>query len=110
MINATPTIELNLYGKLRRLVPESGSIGVNRLNIPVNSNDTVASILARFEITTDQIYTVFVNHKLLATRSKMVEAVEMIQAQADIHAWKLDLPLHGGDQLGLFGDDMAILF
>lgn len=109
MIYETATVELNLYGKLRRLVPGSGSVGVSSLNIRLRPGDTVASVLARIGIAADQIYTVFVNHKLLATRNKMADIVEMIQVRSDPHKWSLDLQLQTGDQLGLFGEDMAIL-
>ena len=102
-------IKLNLYGKLRRFAPAPGTIGVSSLEIPLQTNDTVASILAQLGIGPGQIYTVFVNSRLLATRNKMATIVEMSQVDPDPHAWDLNLPLHTGDRLGVFGKDMAIL-
>jgi hypothetical protein len=109
MMKKSSMIKLNLYGKLRRFVPSTETIGVSSLKIPLQPNDTVASVLARLGIEPDQIYTVFVNSKLLATRNNTATIVEMIQVDPNPHTWDLNLPLHTGDQLGVFGEDMAIL-
>jgi hypothetical protein len=79
------------------------------LKISLQPNDTVTSVLARLGIQPDQVYTVFVNAKLLATRNKMRSFAEMVQVDPGSHAWNLDLPLQTGDRVGVFGYDMAIL-
>jgi hypothetical protein len=109
MMKKSSRIKLNLYGKLRRFAPDTGMIGVSSLGITLQPNDTVASVLARLGIEPDQIYTVFVNSKLLATRNNTATIVEMIQVDSNPHTWDLNLPLHTGDRLGIFGEDMAIL-
>jgi hypothetical protein len=102
-------VKLNLYGELRRFAPDTRTVGVSSLEIPLEPNDTVASVLARLGIEPDQIYTVFVNSKLMVTRNHMATIVEMVQVDPNLHAWDLNLPLRTGDQLGVFGNDMAIL-
>lgn len=108
-MNKPSMIKLNLYGKLRGFAPDTSTIGVSSLSIPLQSNDTIASVLARLGIEPDQIYTVFVNSKLVATRNHMASIVELVQVDPDPHAWDLNLPLQNDDQLGIFGNDMAIL-
>jgi hypothetical protein len=52
---------------------------------------------------------VFLNHKLLATRSAMARWLQYRQVRSNPFDWDLTVPIQSGDRLGLFGRDMAAL-
>ena len=57
----------------------------------------------------DEIYTVFVNHKLLAARSGMARWIGHQQAGPSPLDWDLSIRVGPDDRIGLFGRDMSLL-
>jgi hypothetical protein len=73
-------------------------------------DETVASLLARLGIPTAEVYTVFLNHRLLYTRCRQARWTGHPKAREDL----FDPDLAGssvasGDRLGIFGRDMSLL-
>ncbi len=75
----------------------------------VAPHDTIASVLERAGIDTDAVYSLFFNFRLLAARSRMAYWLRYHQAPADPLDWDLDVAVHDGDRIALFGRDMAAL-
>ncbi len=102
-------IEIHLYGKLRKHfksepVDHSYVIKENPLK-----GETIAGLLERLEIPADDVYHIFYNRKLLASRCSMAETLGYRQFREDPMNWDLEVELSDGDRLGLFGKDMAAL-
>jgi hypothetical protein len=102
-------VEIHLYGKLRRYLNESLNNEGGVLNVSVQPQETVADLLARIGVPLEGIYNIFLNSRLLASRSKMAYCVRYPQVHKDPLDWKLDIPVKAGDRIGLFGKDMAAL-
>jgi len=66
-------------------------------------------MLEKVEIPVEEIYSIFLNAKLLAAKSGMARWIGYQQARSDIFDWNLKIPIKSGDRLGLFGRDMAAL-
>jgi hypothetical protein len=79
------------------------------IRISPEPDDTIASILVKVEIPVEEIYSIFLNAKLLAAKSGMARWIGYQQARTDIFDWDLEIPINPGDRLGLFGRDMAAL-
>ncbi len=75
----------------------------------VEPHDTIATVLARADIDTDRVYSLFFNFRLLAARSRMAYWLRYHQAPTDPLDWDLDVTVHDGDRIALFGRDMAAL-
>ena len=103
------TISIHLYGKLRRFVTESEAGHGNVLKVEPQPGETLEQLLARVEIPLDEIYNIFFNAKLLATRSAMAHWIRYQQVHENPLEWKLDIAVKAGDRIGLFGRDMAAL-
>ena len=69
----------------------------------------MASLLERLEIPAVEVYSIFLNSKLLAARSGMASWIGYQQVRANPFDWDLDVPVKAGDRVGLFGRDMAAL-
>jgi hypothetical protein len=102
-------VAIHLYGKLRRFVKESGTGHGNVLKVAPQPGETVEQLLARVGIPLDEIYNIFFNAKLLATRSAMAHWMRYQQVHENPLEWKLDIAVKAGDRIGLFGRDMAAL-
>jgi len=102
-------VEIRLFGKLRRFVakPEAGR--VHLMKVEPQPEETLEQLLGRVGIPLDEIYTVFFNSRLLASRSKMAYWVRYQQVHQNPLDWKLDITVREGDRVGLFGRDMAAL-
>jgi len=102
-------LEIRLYGKLRNLctLEECGQDGV--ICLRPRPDETVASLLQTLGIADDQIYTIFLNHRLLAAHSNMARWMGHQQAGPDPLLWDLNYPVTSGDRIGFFGRDMAAL-
>jgi hypothetical protein len=102
-------VEIHLYGKMRRYLKKSqpGKGGV--LKVSVQPEEKVAELLVRIGIPLDEIYNIFLNSRLLATRSKMAYWMRYQQVHDNPLEWKLDVAVKAGDRIGLFGRDMAAL-
>ena len=102
-------IEIYLYGKLKKGIQENTVPKSGVLHLQPVHGDTIASVLKRADIATSNIYSLFLNAKLLAARSNMARWLRYQQAGPDPLSWDLDIPVQSGDRIGVFGRDMAAL-
>ena len=79
------------------------------MRVAPHPEETLEQLLARIGIPLDEIYTIFLNYKLLASRSLMAYRMGYQQVNQNPLDWKLDIALKAGDRIGLFGRDMAAL-
>jgi len=101
-------VEIHLYGKLRHYSRDfaPASDVILRMNY---DGETIESLMVSLGIPCDEIYHVFYNSKLLATRTKMGGLYGLPQVGPEVLTWNLKVPLNDGDRIGLFGKDMSIL-
>lgn len=102
-------VEIRIYGKLRQYLKEPKTSQGGILKLSVEPEETVVTLLARMGIPLDAVYTVFLNSKLLASRSKMAYWMRYQQVRENPLDWELDVAVRAGDRIGLFGRDMAAL-
>ena len=102
-------VDIHLYGKLRRFAQESEAGHGNVIKVAPKPDETLEQLLARVGIPLDEIYNIFYNSKLLATRSAMAHWIRYQQVHANPLEWKLGIAVNAGDRIGLFGRDMAAL-
>ncbi len=103
-------IQINVYGKLRKRLPltrEVGTKGVIELEVPAGA--TLDAVLERIGVRKEDIYTIFLNNKLLTTKNSMAEHLGYQQYCEDCHNWDLCVTMKEGDIIALFGLDMATL-
>ena len=100
-------VHIHLYGKLRKFGRETGQSHI--LQVTPHAGETLTSLLERIGIPSAEIYNIFLNSKLLATRSGMARWIGYQQVRADPFDWNLNIPINEGDRIGLFGRDMAAL-
>lgn len=82
-------IEIHLYGKLRRFTTSHDPMGDSVVRVPIEEGDTIADVLKRIGISLEEVGSnIFRNHKY-STLSRKVEE---------------------GDRLGVFPDDMQLLY
>jgi hypothetical protein len=79
------------------------------MRIAPQPEETLEQLLARLEIPLEDIYTIFLNSKLLASRSLMAYRMGFQQVNEDPLDWNLEIVVEPGDRIGLFGRDMAAL-
>jgi len=103
------TVDIHLFGKLRRFVKEPEAGHDNLMRIAPQPEETLEQLLARLEIPLEDIYTIFLNSKLLASRSLMAYRMGFQQVNEDPLDWNLEIVVETGDRIGLFGRDMAAL-
>jgi hypothetical protein len=60
-------------------------------------------------VSTEDIYSIFLNGKLLAARSGMARWLGYQQIRSNPFDWDLNVPVKSNDRIGLFGRDMAAL-
>ena len=101
--------EIRLYGKLRRLVLAVPKSQAHIVRVSPKPRETLEMLLARMDIPMDEIYTIFFNAKVLATRSAMAKWLSYPQVRTDPFDWKLNILVKPNDRIGLFGRDMAAL-
>jgi len=102
-------ISIHLYGKLRRFAANKNPGDDSIINLEVSGRETLKDVLERSGIEIEELYTIFINSKLLATRTKMASHLGYQQANGDCHNWDLSILIKDGDRIGLFGRDMATL-
>ncbi len=82
-------IEIHLYGKLRRFASDSDPRGDSIVHLDIEKEETIAAAVARLGINKTALgANIFVNGEYSS----------------------LDRVLHSGDRLGLFPDDMQLLY
>ncbi len=102
-------VEIHLFGKLRKHAPKQYQEAGCVIRISLQSDETLALLLDRVGISIEDVYSIFVNHKLLAARSGMASWIGHQKVRKDPFNWDLDIPVNTGDRIGLFGRDMAAL-
>lgn len=103
------TTEIHLYGKLRGYAENSCADQDSVIKVEPRPDETIGSLLARVGIAVEEVYHIFHNSKLLATRNAMAASLGYRQARADPFDWNLGVPVKSGDRVGLFGEDIASL-
>ena len=101
--------EIHLYGKLRRFAPDSRPTGNSVIYLDTIENETLEAVLKRACLDIDEIYTIFLNSKLLTTHNTMAQYLGYQQAYENCYNWDLSIVIKNDDRLGLFGIDMAAL-
>ena len=102
-------VEIHLYGKLRKYAQNSDQENDYVIRISPQTDETIALLLARVGIAIEDVYSIFVNRKLLAARSGMARWLGHQQVRSDPFDWDLYVPVKSGDRIGIFGRDMAAL-
>jgi len=102
-------VEIHLYGKLRRFLKKPRNCEDGVLKVSVQPEETLEQLLTRVGIPLEEVYNIFFNSKLLATRSAMAYWIRYQQVHKDPLDWNLDIAVKQGDRVGLFGKDMAAL-
>jgi molybdopterin converting factor small subunit len=82
-------LEVRLYGKLRRCAEEQSATGDSIVRVPVGEGDTIGDVASRLGIAREELgRNIFLNGQLSALSRKVQD----------------------GDRLGLFPDDMSLLY
>ncbi|MBS1249301.1 MAG: hypothetical protein MAG431_00877 [Chloroflexi bacterium] len=101
-------ISIYLYGKLRRYAPDSRPSGNSVIEVEAIEDETLQMLLDRVGIDIEELYTIFINHKLLTSRTKYARFLGYQQVRDDTcQSWDLNVVIKDGDRLGLFGRDMS---
>jgi len=103
-------IEIHLYGRLRKYAPQGEEYGSKSIiRLEGQESESLEMLLKRIGVEADDLYTIFVNSKLLTTHNSMARWLEYQQVCENCNAWNLDVVINDGDRIGLFGIDMAAL-
>ncbi len=102
-------IEIHLYGKLRKRYGNGNHLEGNILKLAPEPGETMASVFKRTGISIQDVYSLFLNARLHATRSNMVRWLGYQQTEGDPLSWDLNIRVSSGDRIGVFGRDMAAL-
>lgn len=103
-------IEIRLYGKLRRFAPDSSPSGNSIIELPVIEDETLQMLLDRVGINANELYTIFINSKLLTSRTKFATYLGYQQVcEVNCQEWDITVIINDGDRIGLFGPDMPAL-
>ena len=100
-------ISIHLYGKLRQYAPQKTPFGDSILEVEARENESLAMLLDRIGISPEELYTIFINAKLLTSRTKFAPYLAYQQVcEENCQTWDLEVIIKDGDRLGLFGPDM----
>jgi hypothetical protein len=103
-------ISVHLYGKLRAYAEKSDPADDSILKIEAREGETLQMLLDRIGIGTDELYTIFINAKLLTSRTQYAPYLGYQQVcDENCQGWDLTVEIKDGDRLGLFGPDMPAL-
>lgn len=102
-------VNVHFFGKLRRYADKMDGAENYVISISPHAGETVESLLGRIGVAIEDIYTIFLNRKLLAARSGMARWIGHRQFRSDPFDWDLNIPVKSGDRIALFGRDMAAL-
>ena len=101
-------VSIHLYGKLRRFAPDKSAAGNSILQVTSQENETLKSLLDRVGIEPDELYTIFLNSKLLTTRIRIAPYLGYQQVDnEDCLGWDLAVVIKDGDRLGLFSPNVS---
>ena len=102
-------ISIHLYGKLRKYAEDKRPSGNSVVRTEVIDGETLEMVLKRVGINLAEVYTIFLNAKLLTTHNRMARWLEYPQAVENPGDWDLTIIIKDGDRVGLFGRDMPAL-
>ncbi len=103
-------VSIHLYGKLRRYAEQSSAAGDSIVEAEALENEQVYDFLERLGFDIGELYTIFVNSRLLTSRTKMAPFLGYQQVcEDDCLCWELSEVVKDGDRIGLFGEDMPAL-
>ena len=103
-------ISIHLYGKLRSYAPENSPSGNSILKVEAVENETLQMLLDRIGMGVDELYTIFINAKLLTSRTKYATYLGYHQVcEENCQGWDLTVIINDGDRIGFFGPDMPAL-
>ena len=102
-------VEVHLYGNLRHYAPVPAKGYARVLRVKPQRDETVGSLLQDAGIPVDEVNHIFLNARLLATRSHAATLFGYPQVQEDVLGWDLAVPVADGARIGLFGRDMVVL-
>jgi len=103
-------ITIHLYGKLRRFARNSSPSANSILELEAIEHETLHMLLGRVGIDIGELYTIFLNSKLLTSRTKIAPFLGYQQVcDENCQTWDLNIEITDGDRLGLFGSDMPAL-
>jgi hypothetical protein len=103
------SVEIYLYGKLRRYAPTPRADCENVVRVAFKAGDTVRIALERAGIAEEEVCHIFLNGALFSTHNSMAPWLGYRQAQENVHQRETEVALKPGDRLGIFGHDMAAL-
>jgi hypothetical protein len=100
-------VSIHLYGKLRRFAPNSSPVADSIITLNTLEGETLQMLLDRVGIHASELYTIFINAKLLTSRTKFAVYLGYQQvSDENCQGWDLTVNIHDGDRLGFFGADM----
>jgi len=100
-------VSIHLYGKLRRFATNSSPSADSIIALDALEGETLQMLLDRVGIHASELYTIFINSKLLTSRTKFATYLRYQQVcEENCQGWDLTVIIHDGDRLGLFGTDM----
>jgi hypothetical protein len=102
-------VEIRIYGKLRRYAKDMPTASDNVIRVDTEPDETLEMLLAKLDIPVNEIYSIFINSRLLAARSGMASMVGYQQVRKNPYNWDLNVIVNPLDRIGLFGRDMAAL-
>jgi len=103
-------ISIHMYGRLRRFASNPSPSANSVVEIAAIEGETLQMLIDRIDIDASDLYTIFVNSKLLTSRGKHASFLGYPQVRDDdCQSWDLDVVIKDGDRVGLFGPDMPCL-
>ena len=103
-------VSIHLYGKLRRYADQSSALGDSIIEAEALENEQIYDFLERLGFDIGELYTIFVNSRLLTSRTKIAPFLGYQQVcEEDCLCWELSETVKDGDRIGLFGEDMPAL-
>jgi hypothetical protein len=102
-------VEIRIYGKLRHYAKDMPTASDNVIRVDTEPDETLEMLLAKLDIPVNEIYSIFINSRLLAARSGMASMVGYQQVRENPYNWDLNVIVNPLDRIGLFGRDMAAL-
>jgi len=104
-------IEIHLYGNLRRHAEQPRAGRPSVVHLSSEDTPTLAQVLQQVGIAPGEVGHVFLNGRLLNTRSTMAPwlGYQTERERLPASSAYLETPVHSGDRLGLFPAQMAIL-
>ncbi|MBT3323377.1 MAG: hypothetical protein HN392_13915 [Anaerolineae bacterium] len=103
-------VSIRLYGNLRRYAKNKSAASDSIIEAEVKENEEIYDFLERLGFDIGELYTIFVNSRLLTSRTKIAPFLGYQQVCEDeCLCWELKEIIKDGDRIGLFGEDMPAL-